>query len=295
MKIKILTLTGLIAAVLLAACSAVTTIETPPGAGVFPTPTKSFLFQGNAPVVSPDAPVAFSGAPTVAGVFRLPPSATPSPVVISTITPQSTATQFPQPQSFTVTLFGDQINPNWNAQQDGKKFDLKSSSQVSRGNLVISFTPHAKGISTLLFTVSENSNQVYRRDQAAKLSFWLYSPKNTLYLDQFFITLVGSNSQPYWNAKDRSVNESDYQSVFPEFGLNQLGFDHAIPADTWVMAEIDLDKAAALEPAYQYLTGISFNNAAGLNHPILIDDVHLTLLGQPDKTSTTTSTPAAYP
>ena len=292
MKNKLISLAGFLTIGLLAACSAFSQSEMSSAAQVFPTATKSFLFQGSPPIVTPQSVVSFSGAPTVASIFRTAPSATPTPVVISTLVPASTATQTPPPPDFTVNIYGDGLNPNWEADQaSGAKYDLKSSSQASRNSLVVPFTPRAKGDSTLLFTVSDQSEQVYPRDQAAKLTFWLYSPKVPLYLDQFFITIVGSNSQPYWNAKDESVNMSDYQSVFPRISLEQLGFDHAIPADTWVMAEIDLSKMQALEPAYQYLTAITLNSAAGLSHMLLIDDIHLTLLSQPSKPAALQSTP----
>ena len=127
----------------------------------------------------------------------------------------------------------------------------------------------------------------------AKLSFWLYSPKTALHLDQFFISIVGSNSQPYWDAKDESIKGSDFLSVFPDISLDELGFSHAIPADTWVMVEIDLNEALMLEPKYQYVTGISFKSTTGPQHMLLIDDINLELLGKPPKPAPPKITPTA--
>lgn len=284
MKKEIILLYVMVVASLLVACSAISSGKRPSDTQVFPTATNHFLLQGNAPIGTLDAPVALLSAPTIASVFRTNsnPSATPSPAATATVLPESTATELPVPQLFTVKVYEDSLNPNWEAQQDTKmKFDLKYSSEVYLGKAAISFTPRKGSNATLFITVSEQTKEVYKRDQVAKLSFWLYSPKVPLYLDQLFITLTGSNRLPYWNAEDQKV--ANYLSVFPQIRLDELGFDRAIPADTWVMVKMDLDKTLALAPEYQYLTGISFKNATDPVHTLLIDDISLTLIGKPPK------------
>ena len=272
---------------LLVACSAITTNEMLPVPQVFPTPTTHFLFQGNAPMSTLDSPVSISGAPTIASVFRAASSATPSPVAAdittspTTAIPETTKTPLPQPQNFTVTVYDDDLNPNWAVQPNTKmKFDFESSSDVHSGDAAISFIPRNRANATLFIAVSDQSKEEYRRDQLTKLSFWLYSPKTLLYLDQFFITFVGSKRLPYWSAEDQKV--ADFLSVFHQIRLDELGFDRAISADTWVKVEIDLDEVRALAPEYQYLTGISFKNATDPTHPLLIDDIQL-LLEKPAK------------
>ena len=275
---------------LLVGCNAIGERERLSNTQVFPTATNHFLFQRNAPIGTPDSPVSLLSAPTIASVFRVHASATPSPVATSTILPESTPTPLPPPQLFTVKVYEDSLNPNWEAQQDTKmKFDLKSSIEANLGHTAISFAPLRGSKSTLFITVSEQAKDVYMREQVAKLSFRLYSPKAPLYLDQLFITLVGSNRLPYWNAEDQKV--ADYLSVFPQIRLDDLGFDRAVPADTWVMVEMDLDKTLALAPEYQYLTGISFKNATDPIHTLLIDDINLTLIGNPPKGSPLGTTP----
>lgn len=290
MKDKLANPIIMVAVGLLVACSAITNSETLPSTQVFPTPTTHFLLQGNAPITTLDSPVSLLGPPTIASIFRMPPSATPSPIATPTIIQEFTETplpQAPQTQFFTLAVYEDNLNPNWEVQPNTAiKFDPKSSIQVHGGHAAISFSPHEVGEATLFFTVSDRSAEMYRRDQVAKLSFWLYSSKAPLHLDQFFITIVGSNSQPYWNAKDQSVKVGDYLSVFPEVSLDELGFNHAVPADTWVMVEIDVNETLLLEPEYQYVTGISFKSATGPTHMLLIDDINLTLLGKPPKLST---------
>jgi hypothetical protein len=295
MKNKLANPILMIAAGLLVACSAITKSETLPANQLFPTPTTHFLLQGNAPIATLDAPVALSGAPTVASVFRTSSSATPSPIIMPTTTLEFTETPLPQAtasQLFTLPVYDDDLNPNWEVQEDTRmRIDLKSSSEVYRGDAAISFAPRRNDDATLFITVSDQSMEEYRRDQVAKLSFWLYSPKALLYLDQFFITFVGSKRLPYWSLEDQKV--ANYLSVFPRISLDKLGFDRAVPADTWVMVEIDFDEVRALAPEYQYLTGISFQNATDPTHPLLLDDISLTLLGKPTTRSTLDPTPTS--
>lgn len=295
MKKKLTILICLVVAGLIVACSAVMRSETLPATQVFPTPTTHFLLQGNAPVSTLDAPVSLSGAPTIAGIFRMYPSATPSPIATPAIILELTETPLPQAteaQFFTFPVYEDNLNANWEVQQDTKmRFDLKFSSEVYRGDQAISFTPLNRADTTLFITVSDQSKNDYRRDQLTKLSFWLYSPKTLLYLDQFFITFVGSKRLPYWSAEDQKV--ANYLSVFHRIGLDELGFDRAVPADTWVMVEIHFDEVRALAPEYQYLTGISFRNATNPTHPLLLDDMSLTLRGRPPQRSTPTTTSTA--
>lgn len=284
MKKEISLLICMLVASLIVGCNAIRKIESAPAPQVFPTATEHFLFQGNAPMVTPDYPAVLSIAPTIASFFRTHPSVTPSPVATFTIIPESTNTQAPRPQFFTVRVYEDGLNPNWAVQEDTEmEIDLKSASQVYRGYAAISFSPNEESNSTLFLAVPDGAEEVYRRDQAAKLSFWLFSPDTPLYLDQFFITLVGSNRQPYWSAEEKKV--ADYLSVFPRISLDKLGFDRAIPANAWIMVEIDLAEALTVEPEYLYITGISFKSTAGPNHVLLIDDISLKMLGEPPKRS----------
>ncbi len=282
MKNKRMYLTLLVAVGLLAACTGGGLNGAPSGAQVFPTPTNNFLFEGNVPASGSDSPVSLSGAPTVASVFRTPPSATPSPIATATLPPEPTEAPLPAPQVYTVTVYGENLNPNWVLQkQTGMNFNLQPASQVNQNHASISATPRGKGDAALIFTVSNKAGEMYPRDQVTKLSFGLYSPKTPIYLDQFSVSILGSNSQAYWSAKDQSVKASDYGSIFPEIHLDELGFNQAIPANTWVTVEVDLDKVLTLEPKYQYITGISLNSTAGPTHTLLIDNLQLTLLGQP--------------
>jgi hypothetical protein len=285
MKNKLIALILLIAAGLIAACTANGSNDMPSGAPVFPTATNSFLFEGNASIGPLDAPVSMAGAPTVAGVFRTPLTATPSPTdlpVTATLPAQATATLQPAPKPYQVLIYGESVNPNWEVQKrTGMNFKLDSTGQTYRGNNAISTTPRGRGDAALTFTVSGKSDEVYQRDQVNKLSFALFSPKAPLYLDQFSVSILGSNSRIYWSADDKSVKPAGSGSIFPELRLDELGFNGVIPADKWVLVEIDLDKALAREPKYQYVTGISLISTAGSTHPLLIDDVRLTLVGQP--------------
>jgi hypothetical protein len=297
MKNKLKQLIVFVAAGLLAACTANGINGIAPGAQVFPTATNSFLFEGSVPVGAADSPASLAGVPTVAGVFRTSPSATPSPMGIPatpTLTAQTTATPTPSPLPYTVLVYGESLHANWEVQRrSGMTVNLAATGQAYRGQTAISITQRGKGEADLLFTVSDKSEEVYQRDQVTKLSFALYSPKTPLYLDQFSVSLLGSNSQLYWSAKDDSVKSSGYGSVFPEIRLDQLGFDKAIPANTWVLVEIDLSKALALEPRYQFVTGISLKSTAGATHTLLVDDLRLTMLGKPPTPSAFLFTPPA--
>jgi hypothetical protein len=234
--------------------------------------------------------------PTVASIFQLQPSATPSasPAPSSTPVLIATATQTFQPQLFTVSVYEDSLNPNWIIQKNtGMKFDLNSADHVYRGKSAISFVPRVKNktdYGSLLFTVSDQSKEVYSRDQVTALSFWLYSGDEPLLLDQVAVTVLGSNSQPFWKANDDSVSATDQTPTFSETRLYFLGFNRDIPAKTWVQVDVDLDKLI-YDPDYKYVTGFYLKMEKGFSRTLWVDDIHLMMLEQPFDVSTPEMTP----
>ncbi len=294
MKNKLAILTILVAGGFLIACSAITSNETQSATHAFPTPTYQFLFQVNAPAGTSDPAGSVLDVPTVASFFRLQPGATPSPssVAASTSIPEITATQTLQPQLFTVPVYDDGLNPNWVVQKNtGVNFDLNSTTHVYRGKSAISFVPRTKTqYGSLLFTVSDPSKEMYPRDQVTTLSFWLYSGDEPLLLDQMAVTILGSNSQPFWKANDTSVSASGQDPTFSETRLYFLGFNRDIPAKTWVQVEVDLDKLI-YDPNYKYVTGFYLKMEKGFSRTLWVDDINLEMLSNPSDVSTPEITP----
>jgi hypothetical protein len=286
MKNKLAVLTGILAAGVLVACSAITSNGAQSATRVFPTPTKHVLFQGNVEIDASDSPVSLAGAPTISSAFLMQSSATPSPVVTSTPILQATATQTVKPEFFTVAVYDDSLNPNWEMQKDtGVDFDLKSASPVYRGQSAISFIPNVKNktqYGSLFFTVSDKSKEAYLQDQIVTLSFWLYSGDKPIPFDAMAVALVGSNSQPFWKADDHSVLVEGKDAVFSETRLYYLGFSRDIPANTWVQVEVDLDNLI-YDPIYKYVTGFYLKMEAGFSQTLAVDDVNLIMLGEPSE------------
>jgi hypothetical protein len=252
--------------------------------------------QGKTAVGASDSQVSLSGAPTVASFFRQQPSPTPSPTPIATSTPlpESTATQTAPPELFILSVYDDNLNSNWTIQPNtGVNFDLKSVSHVFHGKSAISFIPRVKNKSqygSLLFTVSSQTQEVYLRDQVNTLSFWLYSGDEPLLLDQMAVTILGSNSQPFWKVNDNSVAASGQDPVFSETRLYFLGFNRDIPAKSWVHVEVSLDKLI-YDPDYKYVTGFYLKMEKGFSRTLWIDNIDLVMLAQPSPVSTLELTP----
>ena len=276
-KIKQMLLGCFFAVSLVAACSGFRTNQKALSVQAFPTATNHFLFlsDSTAGTPLPDLEAPIPGVPTVASIFRKHPTTTPSLGKTANPTPETTPSQMLSTQYSTLTVYRDTLNPNWEVQSDtGMDFDLGNTTLIHQGNSAISFTPQVD-YARLFFTVSGNSQGVYLRDQVAELSFWIYSGESELALDQLAVTIVGSNSQPFWRADDHSVTVDDDLPVFSETRLYYLGFNYTIPARTWVPVELDLDKTLIYDPEYRYVTGFYLKTEAGLSHTLSIDDISL--------------------
>ena len=125
----------------------------------------------------------------------------------------------------------------------------------------------------LAFTVKFGTKETYLREKTLGVRFWLYSGDATIGTQDLAVSVVGSNKYPYWVWNDSSVT-NDNDPVFSETRLQYLGFNDAIPPDTWVQVEVWLDELL-FDPEYKYVTGIYIKNGEDFRDTIWIDQVEL--------------------
>jgi hypothetical protein len=295
MKYKLVMLTVLAATGLLVACRAIKINLAIPDPEVFPTATSHFLLRGTAAFVTPAAPVTPGALPTVANIFLVQPSPTPTQVKIATPTAEDNEDQILPRDFYPVKLYQDSLNPNWKIQADnGIQVDTHATKSIYQGRSAISLTSQVEERSIYL-TVSKQSKEAYPRDRMWELSFWLYSEDQQLRLDQFFVTIAGSNILPYWTPDDHSVTVSDKLPVFPETGLDEVDFNRAVPANTWVLVELEFDEVLVLDPDYKYITGIYLETSAGFSGTIMVDEITLLMLEPGPETRIVEATPSPTP
>jgi hypothetical protein len=295
---KMLILAGLVTVALLAACVMQKMDENPEPVLIYPTATSHFFFESDSTAAPPPTwPSSQSGTPTVASVFHVYPTSTPFfsildetlPAKISTPIAEQVETQVLASKIFNVSVYKDELNPNWEVQKSsGVEIYLNDSNRVYKGQSAISFTPYTDyGI--LFLTVTGESQELYPRDRVTQLSFWLYSGEDRISLDQLSIAIVSSNSPTYWSANDHPMINLDEVPVLSETRSYTLPLNRAVPANTWVLVELDFDKTHIVDPDYRYLTGFYLKTEPGLSRTLVIDDITLEMVGDGPET------PAAPP
>lgn len=217
-------------------------------------------------------------APTLASSFD-----SILPTRAATITPLPTPTFPPtQPAEMLepkiVSIYEDGFRRGWSAFSlaDGMEVDARSTEAVHSGNFAISVEPQT-GRSKLFIALGQGASETYPRDDVLGVSLWLYSGSRQLLLSDLALTAVGSNTLTYFDPEDDSVTS---QSPYEETYLNYLGFNDAIPAETWVEVTIWLNEMV-YDPDYKYLTGLYITNQRGFTRTFAIDDVTLTMVPTP--------------
>jgi hypothetical protein len=202
--------------------------------------------------------------------------ATPTPSDPLTPMPDDTATPVATPTPAilpTVTIYDETLNGNWSlVTSSGVKYVLQNRTNVHSGTYSIALIP-TKDYGNLAFTVKFGSKEAYLRDQTLGVRFWLYSGDATVGTEDLAVSVVGSNDYAYWKWNDTSVTNTQ-DPVFPETRLYYLGFNNAIPPNTWVQVEVWLDDLQ-FEPQYKYITGISIKNGEGFRDAVYIDQLEL--------------------
>ena len=219
--------------------------------------------------------------PTVSGMFHAAtPTATALPDIKPTVVP-ATAVAAPAPTTQPleeVSIFGDQVNGNWELKNSsGMSFYFAEHQVVSDGTVSAVITP-TRDFGELFFTVHKKSQTVYLRERVLGVTFWLNGGPNGIRTSDLAVTVVGSNAYPYWVENDTSVTVTGRVTkdmpLFSETRLYYLGINRDIAPNTWVKVELWLDDLK-FDPDYTYVTGIYIKNDAGFRGPFYIDQVNL--------------------
>lgn len=227
-------------------------------------------------------PVDLAPTPTVHSVFstidQLDRSQSDSYPTLERPTPTPLPTLTPRPQLDTriVTIYDDALHSDWSV-DNSREVDylLQDTAFSYSGENSLSYAPKIE-YADLAFTVNENSDEVYLRDDVLAVRFWLYSGDDYLENDDLAVSVVGSNAFPYWVADDDSVTVQDSLDLFPVTRLYYLDVDRDIPPETWIQIEVWLDELV-FEPEYKYVTGIYLKNDEDFFRTVYLDDVELVI------------------
>jgi hypothetical protein len=219
-----------------------------------------------------------SAAPTVASPFGAATAAL-SDIPTSALGPAGTAgggaetTPVARPTQPMITeegVYDEELDPSWSlAHSWGMRYDLHGTAQVESGEVAMTITPQ-EDYGGLLFTLMPTSTLVYSRAEVVGLSFWLSS-------DQFItpqdlaITVLGSNTYPYWVEGDDSAAPGQ-QEIFSETRLMYFDIQHDIPAGKWIEITVKLDKLG-YDPLYTFVTGFYIKNDKDYRNPFYVDRV----------------------
>lgn len=263
-----------------------------------PAPTTNALLATGQDMQSNEQDQAAMAEPTVASLFDISSKvelvATPTrrPLINTrselNLVSLGTGTGDAPDRNFTESIvFDDALDSNWTLENSenvefnpGSKarwYDvLDEDSDLTSGAVSISFKPEAD-YAQLYFTVREDSDEVYYRDEIIGVSFWMYSGTEIVDTGDFAVTVVGSNEERYWSPNDESVFFQGDDS-FSETRLYFLDINRSISAGRWLKIEVWLDDLL-FDPDYQYVTGVYIKNDAGFRNTIHID--RLTLIKVP--------------
>lgn len=231
--------------------------------------------------------------------FFLSPSSTPVSTPTEATIMTFASTHLPQPsniltltQVITTTIYNDVLDTNWLYLDDPDvTTNLVSPNPVHDGKFALSLTPK-KDFQAMYFVIRDDTTEILPQDQVLSLNFWLNSGEDILNVNDLAVTIVGSNEYPYWVEGDNSVYV-DGQFPFSETRLAFLGLNRAIPPNTWVEIEVDIN-SLIYDPTYQYITGFYIKNDQGFYHTFYVDNIriiHLAPAGQKASASPTPTRP----
>lgn len=237
--------------------------------------------------------------PTLHPFFLSPsitPTAKPTDEEANTFAPThlpQTSKSFPLSDVITTTIYSDSLDNNWLYLNDPDvTINFSSKTTVHDGQYALSLTPK-KDFKAMYFVVSENTKEFFPQDQVISLNFWLNSGNGILDINDLAVTIVGSNDYPYWVEGDNSVY-IDGQFPFSETRLAFLGLNRAIPPNTWVEIEIDVN-SLIYDPSYQYITGFYIKNDQGFYNTFYVDDIRIVKLAPSNQEVTATPTATNTP
>ena len=269
---RMLTLT--LVTLALAACSGNSATSTPQITR-YPIPTSHGLFSESVGMINTETNSQLTTTPTVANFFMEHQTATPELTKTPTPTSPPSINEFPLTGTYSQTLYADSFNPNWSVERDNRVDVTIRSSEVPReGKYSISITPKER-LRPVYIVVSQDSTEVYLRDQVLGFRFWINSGNDYLEPDDLAVTVLGSNEFPYYVEGDHSVT-SDYDPVFSETQLYFLGFSRSVPPYTWAEVIVWLDDLI-YDPIYEYVVGFYLKNGENFMQSYYLDDIQVIL------------------
>ncbi|MFZ5918254.1 MAG: hypothetical protein ACOYZ7_15030 [Chloroflexota bacterium] len=242
---------ALLLAASMAGCGSGTATPT----GAVPTETVSALFL---PVIPPATPR---------------PAPTPTPTA-----PAAGATPEPSPtvdEPSTTVIYDDALAPGWSLDHSwDMALDAANGSPVHGGSQSIAATP-LRGAGAVLIGVADPEGRSYLRDDYAGLRFWLNGGPQGIALDELTVTVLGSNTRPDFSPDDDSVEIDEARGpFFSETRLYYLGFNRAIPPETWAPVEVWLDELP-YDPVYTFITAFYIKNDDAYFNTFYLDDIVL--------------------
>lgn len=245
---------------LLPAC---TPSQPPVALANLPTPTINPLFG--------ESGVSADNAGT--GLFLEQTAPTFVPTTTRTPAPTPTITPTPSPVPYImVDIYDDELNPSWTLDNSqGMEFGPRSAPHYT-GRYALSASPQYD-YGKLFFAVRPEATESYSRKEVAAVAFWLHSGDDYLPLSALAVTVVGSNSQPYWVEDDKSVTNT-VRPVFSETRLYFLDYNDAIPPRTWTEVTVWLDDLI-YDPDYEFVTGVYIKNDEGFLQTFYVDNLRL--------------------
>ena len=197
-----------------------------------------------------------------------------SPSSQATITLLPTLTLVPPIETRIETIYDENLNANWTLDNTREViYDLRDDTFSYEGDYSLAFTPKV-AYADLAFTVNEDADGIYLRDDVLAVRFWLYSGDDYIETDDLAAYAVGSNEYPYWVFDDDSVTVDDGLSLYPPARLYFLDVEEDIPPDTWLQIEFWLDEQV-YDPEYEYVTGFFLKNDEDFFRTVYIDEVEL--------------------
>lgn len=265
---------GALLTLTLAACSGGPATSTPQVAR-YPTPTFHGLFSEKVGQDNTETGPQLTTTPTVAFFFMEHQTATPQPTQTATPTSPPSINEFPLTGTYSQTLYADSFNPNWKLERDNRvAVNIRSRDVPRQGQYAISITPKER-LRPVYFIVTQDSSEVYLRDQVLGFRFWINSGNDYLEPEDLAVTVLGSNEYPFYVAGDRSVTSS-YDPVFSETRLYFLGFSRSVPPYTWAEVIVWLDDLI-YDPIYEYVVGFYLKNGENFIQSYYLDDIQVIL------------------
>ncbi len=275
----------LLAAVILAACGrstaspALTAVPLPTLAPVFSVESATDLPATAQP--TPASPTATPRIPLATATTAATPE---TPAVQETALPPELPTRVSgelrplTPVTSEIPIYTDKLSPGWSLKSSvDMTYNERSTTFVYTGTAAVLAQP-AKPWSQLIFGVTKDSQQLYRRDRILGVRFRVSSSTAVIPTDGLVVTVYGSKLYPYYVPDDRSATRPEGRvttddPLFPETRLYFLDVNRDIEPGEWVEIVVWLDQH--FTPDYTYVTALSIKNDEKFLQPFSVDDVSL--------------------